>query len=458
MATIDATLSWHCSDVRSFDPRHWYLAPAASLLVACGPPGIPGDDEVADDTTDNPEESPPDCYTDADCPNYYICNAGVCEYEGEDWTDYSDYSDWYEEGPWYECYADYDCSFGYVCVYNYCQPAPTNYPIDCQAPVPEQLPLPDLGGPALELSFVDVDDDGGDELIVVRSTGVVVVMGEDIVINSWPAPVVESFGNLVALDLEPTGPRDFAVFSEQDGGVAWLFHGDGAGGLSFAGTITEFPAITSPRAIDPELDGVDTLVGIAGINTSAVLFDNIAGLSNELEVIEPSSVTEVHTGLLDGNNTPDLLLARDCIGVLNFAPAYGVSVFVEDLAGTNNCTWVVDRIANPQTDEVITLINDDFKTVVGYRPGDPPSDAILTTLWQRFDSGQIIDIDTPSLLMVNSSDVGLMWSWAEFPHSCFGLMPIAGAQALAVGDLEGDGRQEFALLDPDGSVRLYRMP
>ncbi len=124
---------------------------------------------------------------------------------------------------------------------NYCVPPQIGYPLECEPPPVEQLVVPDLGGPVLELSFVDVDADGDDELVALRSTGFVVVMDDDSVVTS-------TFANMVALDLEPTGPHDLAVFSGQTGGVAWLFDGDGSGGFELAAEIPDFPTISSSRA------------------------------------------------------------------------------------------------------------------------------------------------------------------------------------------------------------------
>ena len=106
--------------------------------------GLQDDDgnDYADNYSDGDEEG-------CDCPEYWFCLSGVC----------------YPP----DCYYDQDCGLFQECVFHDCESV--GHP-----PPPCELGLLDipaeiqLDGPALALSFIDLDDDGRDHLVVATQT------------------------------------------------------------------------------------------------------------------------------------------------------------------------------------------------------------------------------------------------------------------------------------------------
>ena len=157
---------WHDLVMRpAVDTRLWNLVALGGLSLGCGP-GTAGPSTTTASTTNSASASEDDsgidpttgeqpCVVDDDCPPDHFCDEGSCEY----------YSGGVDGTPFYECVSDYDCGTFEICLDGDCfgigEPPP-----DCEAVVVSQVPLP--SSEVLDLSFVDLDGDLDDELVLVR--------------------------------------------------------------------------------------------------------------------------------------------------------------------------------------------------------------------------------------------------------------------------------------------------
>jgi hypothetical protein len=208
----------------SFDPRAWNLLTGAVLVTACGPGSVTGVTEAtatssSEDSTESSEDSTEssgnttdstqastsdtgdtadtetgedaECITDDDCfdsvPNVH-CVDGICV-ECEYAWDCNDQPgsecinhvcEFVSDGCYGFGYYHYETACGQYELCHYDGYGGTCLPVD-------DLPLPDCntdvmgiptvldpGAPPLALSFVDVDDDGRDELAVATATQLLV--------------------------------------------------------------------------------------------------------------------------------------------------------------------------------------------------------------------------------------------------------------------------------------------
>jgi hypothetical protein len=142
-----------------FDPRVWNIVAGVGLLAGCSARTIGQDGGEGTDTGEDAETEGPECIDNSDCPPGYDCEAGVCYYWG------------YDDGwvPYYECYSDSECADYSLCISYYCEGLWPR-PVDCPAGAwSAQFTIPEAQG-ALRTQFVDVDEDGRDELVVATQS------------------------------------------------------------------------------------------------------------------------------------------------------------------------------------------------------------------------------------------------------------------------------------------------
>ena len=188
-----------------FDPRAWNLFAGVALLASCIPAPSSGpssddaedtstslsatdDDETestASETSTDSNDDSPECRSDEDCFNGYLCDDGECVQcivDQDCWV-YSSFhvcaDGWCEyEWPGEPCTNYYDpCPDFQICAYGmlggFCEDAGTP-PADCE---PGLLAIPTVlepDAPPLALSFVEIDADGRDELVIATETELLV--------------------------------------------------------------------------------------------------------------------------------------------------------------------------------------------------------------------------------------------------------------------------------------------
>jgi hypothetical protein len=271
----------------AFDPRAWNLLTGAVLVTACGPGSVTGVTEAAatsssedstessGNTTDSTQESTsdtgdtadtetgedPECITDDDCyysvPNVhcvdgmcveceydldcndqpgYECNNNVCEYS-DGCNSFVYY--YYETscGQYEICHQD---DYGGTCFSVNDPPLP-----DCNTDVMGIPTVFDPGAPPLALSFIDVDDDGLDELAVATATQLLVyelgVPDPTVTDRAIPSNVVQA---MVSAQFDGQAGEDLMLLVDTD------VHGYFSDGISeFVNPSTLPSPIDMPRGL-----------------------------------------------------------------------------------------------------------------------------------------------------------------------------------------------------------------
>ncbi|KIG18847.1 hypothetical protein DB30_07183 [Enhygromyxa salina] len=426
----------------AFDPRPWNLFAGVTLALAgCGNRVIGSDDGATvttntQPTSDTSTDTDPECITDGDCPAGYYCLDQVCHY-----VEHHDGSfDIYE----YECFADYECDELEQCYFNYC--LPTERATYCAADLPLPTPLP-IPGQALNLSFADVDGDGADELVVATMTELhVFESGVDI-----PTTSARVDGS-AKIDAMVGGQLDMAP------GDDVLLHFDANQSLHSSDGVASFsPPDTTPSSIglaagmlagdfDGEAPDEVLMWGTEGARVeggigSLVLTDNsqtsaaVAGLSgftltyadnNNIEFFDISGASDP-SFILSGT-TPHALFAS------NFQFEFSASRLT-----SNSGDWSMFEAWDP-TQPGGALAKFGFPGVVSLmRGGD-------------FDGGGVNDI-----AMIADDGLWLHLNAFIGAGECYVLLDTGGspAVALSVGDHDGDGDDELAVLLADGTVAVF---
>lgn len=224
------------------DTRWWNLSmglAATTAMSACGPTiFLEGEDTITDSDTDGPTTSPtgptqppPECMDNSDCDPGWTCDGGACVPYYDDYC--LDGGCCYEDCCYggcyyYECYSNYECGPNEFCFEGYCAPQPEVELPQCDEVglVPLPLPLDEEGDSIMTLSFVDVDGNGTEELLVGRTTGAQLVAAEGTAFD-LPLPDGQPMVSVSPGDFNADGAVDLAV---SDGETAiTILLGDGSG-------------------------------------------------------------------------------------------------------------------------------------------------------------------------------------------------------------------------------------
>lgn len=401
---IEARPSWHSCEVSARAPvntRLWNLAAGGAVVLAgCGPGRGPltlneepdtgeSASSVADSVAETDDETG-GCQTSADCPTGYSCVGGTCYYEG------------YDDGhPWYECYGDYGCSTFELCEYGYCEPAgPLPIPV-CGEPVAEIPTMLDDAGEPLALRFANLDDDGQDELVVVRTDGIRVHeagVGAPIDSASEAGAVLTD----VALGQLDDAPGDDLLILIGDAQQLYSSLGDG----SFAAPTSEAgPAIGTVGVRLGDFDGVPPLDRLVFGSGGAKLMLGDGQIIDVPEALDPSGAAVFDRAFTPGGY---VLGARD-------------QTWMYDL-DHQLFAWTLDAAADGPLTPV--LVND--------------QPHYLRTRW--------------------ASD----WTWFEHRELYGVVQPdrlfSSRVHATAPGDLDGDQIEDLVLLDASGWLAVWYQP
>jgi hypothetical protein len=390
----------------TFDPRPWYLFAGAILLAGCGWRRGALDLSETESGADDPETgntltsgattattAGSDCDVHADCGYGYDCINGMCEYQG--------YQDGYDPttGGWY-CDDDVDCDDFEVCIGGQCMfegPAPASCTVDT-APIPINL---DAGASVLALSFVDVDDDGAEELVVATEDALQVHEHEGgIAMVTARQPSSPTIDAMQAGHLDPKPGQDLVILVADEQHV---YSADGAGGF-LAPSIEPTTLADTVGMIVADLDGQapDDRV-IWGASGASLERDGPP------EIFEQSPVRDA-TMHARGSGHDSLLLMTTQAPVLRLFDLDGAPL--ADFLGAA---------------DLVAAANDEQQAryVVFYHLG-------------RWSRGRLVDTAT-------GENLGNL----AHPHQ---------PTKLAVADLDGDQRDELVTLSPEEGVTIWVAP
>jgi len=424
-----------------FDPRAWNLFAGVALLTAgCGA-RVAGNEaadsgETADtaDTVDTVDtQEGPECVTAADCPDFYSCNNGMCEY-------YEHHDGWI---PYYECYSNAECGEFEICEFGYCEPfgypPPSCTTRQLPDPVPLPLPIP-TESTVLALTFADVDADGQDELVLATETELWVYEpdGSPATASSRElgpilAMVAGSFDAVPGEDVMLLVYESLALYGS---------NGDG----TFAAPTTTLPPLGSvTRLLAAELDEQPPtdLIGWGGLgafmdrNGQTLVFgDQQYGIAGAVHPF--------------GTTASSIVLRRGAV----------VDVFALDgavLAGINimDGPATLAAFTRGSDDEYLYLVNypgwsrvERVNGVQGWSvPGEP----------ERLFAGDIDGDGNDDLLFFGGDQVMVEMSPGGEGDCTYGIPLLAAgiASEAVVGDHDGDGNQEFAIRTDVGEVLLF---
>lgn len=487
--------------MRRFDSRAWNLGTPSLLLasVACGPPGIPADEDVGEG--ENTDTIGPECTVDADCASGYYCLAETCQpipysdwsdnTEYTDYSDYSDYSDYNDDwnddySDWtYECYTNADCPPGYECVYNECQyvgiecytnaDCPPNYvcdnstcsyvgsidePTECEAPPITEIPLPELGL-RLDIAFADLDADGRDELVLLDEAGVLVVQGDDtLVATAWSLAPALPLTQIALLSLDGDAALDLVAFP-QLAGPAQVALGDGMFGFTTLGEILDAPRVERMHGYDGEQDGSERLVALRPDLDRVTQFSDPTLLSGNNTLIGPVGASDLDVGQLDLSPAPDLLIGTGCTASVLLGAGLNPSLALPgpqpNLAGV--CEWHGARFLGAPVDDALAVFNAGSSGLV-FRVRVETMQSWALQLGNGFGASAVARLDGADdyVLMSDAEQGRVLWAWDDDNGACIADLPFAGTPKFAIGDRDGDGREEVLTLDAMGQVRLWKLP
>jgi hypothetical protein len=432
------------------DPRIWNLLSGLALVSGCSSrvtsaeaeatDSLDGEstldpDSSSDSSPDSSPDSGPECVTDAECPTGYYCNNyGSCEYAGRDGYVV-------DEALW-DCEYDSDCGYLALCGGHNC--FEVQLPPEC-AFMPSRAPALDILVAPLALAFVDVDDDGAHELVVVSPTQLHVFE------TGSPIPVLYARG----IESNVVDGIVGGAFDETPGADLMLLHddqlhlhaSDGMGGL--------LPASPSPNPFAlahglaaGEFDGepsTDLLVW--GSVTSGVIY----GSGELLQLYEgPVTSASARDLGLPGNG---FTLLRDHI--LRFFDLTGVALETAPLRGDEPRTQAsVDVLG--ETLEVGSSVFDRGEVWTLVEAFDRTTSS-QTEEWgvggtvTQMHAGELDGLDDiDELALIASGEL-----WVRVGGDCLLPVPLDGtAQELAFGDHDGDGDDELAVLTAANTVSL----
>lgn len=446
----------------NFDPKAWNLFVGATVLAGCVDREVGGNDEMSaseDSSTHAGTESTTDtsttevvttetdttetetgyyegCQTDDDCADSAVCVGGICL-------------------PPQYCMFDWHCPELKICVNQGCQWAGELTP-SCGFPEFD-IPVPldvEFGTPRA-MTFADLDDDGRDELVVVMEGDPSLRIFE----SGWNVPMVamgcQYDGSYLApamaagqFDDQPG--EDIAYFAD---GIQLCFS-DGAGG--FASQSTEPSPLSHHRMIAGDFDGqppMDLLpFGHAGAtlhllgNAIIPLSDGYLTAGAAVEFGTPGAgaaflddskdlSTFDLTGSFQGGE-PSIDNRRNLAGITSPEEArYAVSI-ARDAASQEQ--WYNIRLLDPDTlaTDARVMVGDAFEMFAGDFDGDEEQDLFVTG-----DDN------------VTSGDTSVIFHLFEEP--CLATQDLGNDSLVknhAVGDHDGDGDDEIALIFDDQSL------
>ena len=216
---------------------------------------------------------------------------------------------------------------------------------------------------------------------------------------------------------------------------------------------------------DSLIDVGFAMTGVSGGQTAVVIFlsDGNGGVKQEIETAQNLGARGFTAGLINGDTIPDLVLAApnnatlyillgNAQGGFSRDPALDIPIVgadpgivrVADLDGQGGLDLVIGDILATGSGLFTALGNNDgtFSTPVGIvgSQGIAAGDLHLGD----FDHDGNLDIATPAQIFLGAGN-------GSFPGNPINL---SGGQALAAGDLDGDGDQDLAVMDQD-TLTIY---
>lgn len=406
---------------KALDVRPWNLGVPLVLLAACGRTlivpednGDTGTDPSAPTETSlstEPPEAGPECRDDSDCPTDWRCYEGVCQYD----YNYCSDSDCCDDGCcydgcwYYECYDDYACGDGYECVNYYCQPRPMVEPKECSdfaigfgAPIP----ISGIAG-QVSLAFV-VAPDGGQELIIADGQGITSFGSNGTtIVDTTPISALD------VGDLDGDGDDDIVVADNNTiaGTVIRTYLRDENTGLYLAASV-EVPGVDAEDLQITDLEGTSVPGVFMATEQGTFWFQSLGMGLLEQPFFSFEGEACGLASTVSASRAPVERFLFSALGV----PQIAYSWFEAESLSTNDAHSTACEAGSGDVDA------DGWNDYVMLERSSPP---VLSTWWA-----------------VEQNNYAVSWP-----------MPVSGS-AIAVADLDGDGRSDVVTTDPVGPTMV----
>lgn len=436
------------------------LAVAAPFALACSPPGIAGDDDVGESSS----ESGSDDAIDGDSGSAEESTGG----ESGGSEDGSEDDGW---GPGCAggtggggafldlCPPEDPCEAvtcpGQGCVSGMCVAEPAFDPCEPGLVVSE-LAVLEIGAPIHQLHFAELDDSAGEELVIVYEGGVMVWNGVEL----EATPFVGDHVQAAMFRVDDDGVDDLSLWAGL-GGEPIFAAGDGMSGFGPSAPVdtkANTPLYRHPAAVDLDGDGLDELAAVDG--GSVTIWPNIGG-SLGLPTEAASIGERVAAIELDGSPGEELVTmsviltgrwldAVDGEFVVTDVLPQGAAPMVGD-SGHRLSVAVVGDYDGDENEDLLLGYRDNYRSGVRVWWGVAGAGFTEPVDQELEDAGRpqvIHDLDglAPRELLLVSGDVV---SFARpdpdlgLAMACRSTLELAGVR-VAAGDVNGDGVPELA--------------
>jgi hypothetical protein len=462
------------------DLRQWnILAPAAVLapvamlaLPGCGPGKTNldgGGEETGDGDGDGDGDSSGDgdgdgdssgdgdggCVSSSDCPTYYFCNAnGYCEYEY-----------WCGQPPPHEpgsiegtpthpacqpppdCYTSEDCGPDQHCYDIFCHP---NSPLEqCPAPTLLEIPLPPAAGPILDLQFADLDGDGRDELLLLGPNELIVVSGDQ---AAPVAPNQPAGDQLAVLRVDADEHLDVVIASrETAAGSVWLGDGDGQFLANPGGLDRRVDDLT---VIDWPSGGSQELAARPPGGLEALVFSDLDLPTPTVDSYEQWwTIDDLAVGRFE-EQADNLVSSEQCR--VRIYQQSGTSTSSPGMFGFDDqCRLAVGQFDGDGPDVVFTMVSTSTAAIL--KSVDQGANLTGYEVPGQFTAITRVELEAgaPALVLVGAGPPALVRFEAGVPSCWASLTQLPAARKAVMGDFDGDGQPELALLDEQGTVHVW---
>ena len=152
-----------------------------------------------------------------------------------------------------------------------------------------------------------------------------------------------------------------------------------------------------------------------------------------------------------------MLIGSACGASVLSGPNLAVTGIIPPLdVGAGICEWDAVAFVGGESDQPLTIFNGGD---IGYlrRWNKLDEQSHLLELPNGFGSSGVANLegDGDYVMMSDAGDGRLVWGWTDQTPACIAQLPFVGVLSYAIGDRDGDGRQEVVTISGAGGIRLW---
>jgi hypothetical protein len=432
-----------------FDPRAWNLLTGLSLVAGGCSGRTIGSDDADSSSGDTGESDNSEGSSSESESNSSESGEPECENDTDCPPGYyclagvCEYQIAPDGSHWYECYELDDCDPLELCAYNYCQPILELG--GCEPTAESGIPLA-IGQAPLALAFVDLDADGAEELVAASETELhVFENGANMATVSARVQGSPSVTAMVAGDFEPGPGQDLALLVDD---TILIHPSDGMAGFA-APSESPSPQLDSARLLAGDFDGEapnDLLVW--GPNGASVIAGEVWTLHDNSQPIGAAAVHDLSSG--NGRfvlRAPNSLLFYSLDGM-----------FIDSRYVLTGITALVTPIIEPEHLDFSATVSGNAWTLLELFDLDQPRGQWgVTGEVSAMASGDLDGEGRDEVALLLGGGVALIDNVGSEAEciTVFNLNGLTGATQLAIGDWDGDGDGELVVAFAGGEALVF---